>query len=432
MIMQQKILLVDDREDNLLSVQSILEPGGYQFVKARSGREALKVLLSQIDFALILMDVNMPNLSGFQTASLIYEREKLRNIPIIFITAHGEDERNIFKGYRAGAVDYIAKPVNPQLLRAKVAVFADLYSKNQQLLTQEQRLKAANANLENEIKERMLSEKRVNELNRQLIENINSLESANKELDRFAFMASHDLQEPLRKIRTFCDLLINRCLDQVDDEGKLYISRIENSAARMQRLIKDILTFSKVSDDNDEFAETDLNKIIQDILTEYKHEIEEKKAVIEVKKIPSLLTKQGLMYPLFSNLISNALKYSKNQEPVQINIWSEICVTEKKSETPDLNNKYCRISIRDNGIGFEQKYAEQVFEMFKRLHAKKEYDGSGIGLTLCKKIVEQHNGFIAVRSEVGAGSTFMVTLPVKQSVKSNNINNGKQVREFAP
>jgi len=430
--MQQKILLVDDREDNLLSVQSILEPGGYQFVKARSGREALKVLLSQIDFALILMDVNMPNLSGFQTASLIYEREKLRNIPIIFITAHGEDERNIFKGYRAGAVDYIAKPVNPQLLRAKVAVFADLYSKNQQLLTQEQRLKAANANLENEIKERMLSEKRVNELNRQLIENINSLESANKELDRFAFMASHDLQEPLRKIRTFCDLLINRCLDQVDDEGKLYISRIENSAARMQRLIKDILTFSKVSDDNDEFAETDLNKIIQDILTEYKHEIEEKKAVIEVKIIPSLLTKQGLMYPLFSNLISNALKYSKNQEPVQINIWSEICVTEKKSETPDLNNKYCRISIRDNGIGFEQKYAEQVFEMFKRLHAKKEYDGSGIGLTLCKKIVEQHNGFIAVRSEVGAGSTFMVTLPVKQSVKSNNINNGKQVREFAP
>jgi len=430
--MQQKILLVDDREDNLLSVQSILEPGGYQFVKARSGREALKVLLSQIDFALILMDVNMPNLSGFQTASLIYEREKLRNIPIIFITAHGEDERNIFKGYRAGAVDYIAKPVNPQLLRAKVAVFADLYSKNQQLLTQEQRLKAANANLENEIKERMLSEKRVNELNRQLIENINSLESANKELDRFAFMASHDLQEPLRKIRTFCDLLINRCLDQVDDEGKLYISRIENSAARMQRLIKDILTFSKVSDDNDEFAETDLNKIIQDILTEYKHEIEEKKAVIEVKKIPSLLTKQGLMYPLFSNLISNALKYSKNQEPVQINIWSEICVTEKKSETPDLNNKYCRISIRDNGIGFEQKYAEQVFEMFKRLHAKKEYDGSGIGLTLCKKIVEQHNGFIAVRSEVGAGSTFMVTLPVKQSVKSNNISNGKQVREFAP
>jgi signal transduction histidine kinase len=430
--MQQKILLVDDREDNLLSVQSILEPGGYHFVKANSGREALKVLLSQIDFALILMDVNMPNLNGFQTASLIYEREKLRNIPIIFITAHDDDEKNIFKGYRAGAVDYIAKPVNPQLLRAKVAVFADLYSKNQQLLLQEQRLKTVNTNLENEIKERLLSEKRVNELNRQLIENINSLESANKELDRFAFMASHDLQEPLRKIRTFCDLLVTRCLEQIDDEGKLYIGRIENSAARMQRLIKDILTFSKVSEDTDEFAETDLNKVIQEILTEYKPEIEDKKALIDVKKIPSLLTKQGLMYPLFSNLISNALKYSKHQEPVQINIWSEICVTDKKNETPDLNNKYCRISIQDNGIGFEQKYAEQVFEMFKRLHAKKEYDGSGIGLTLCKKIVEQHNGFIAVRSEVGNGSTFMVTLPIRPVIKKSIVNNGKPVKEFAP
>lgn len=429
--MQQKILLVDDREDNLLSVQSILEPGGYHFVKANSGREALKVLLSQIDFALILMDVNMPNLNGFQTASLIYEREKLKNIPIIFITAH-DDEKNIFKGYRAGAVDYIAKPVNPQLLRAKVAVFADLYSKNQQLLLQEQRLKKINSNLENEIKERLLSEKRVNELNRQLIENINSLESANKELDRFAFMASHDLQEPLRKIRTFCDLLVTRCMEQIDDEGKLYIRHIENSASRMQRLIKDILTFSKVSEDDYEFAETDLNKVIQEILTEYKPEIEEKKALIEVKKIPSLLTKQGLMYPLFSNLISNALKYSKNHEPAKINIWSEICVTDKKNESPDLNNKYCRICIQDNGIGFEQRYAEQVFEMFKRLHAKKEFDGSGIGLTLCKKIVEQHNGFIAVKSEIGSGSTFMVTLPVRQAIKKDTVNNGKPVKEFVP
>ncbi|MGC4038251.1 MAG: response regulator [Chitinophagaceae bacterium] len=424
--MQQKILLVDDREDNLLSVQSILEPGGYYFVKAKSGREALKILLSQFDFALILMDVNMPNLNGFETASLIYEREKLRNIPIIFITAHDDDDRNMFKGYRAGAVDYIAKPVNPELLRAKVAVFTELYAKTQQLQVQEQRLKTVNTNLENEIKERKHSEKRVNELNRQLIENINSLESANKELDRFAFMASHDLQEPLRKIRTFCDLLATS--EQVKDfneETSLYISRIENAAGKMQRLIKDILTFSRVSEDNDEFAETDLNKVIQEILDEHKPEIDDKKALVDVKSIPSIITKPGLMYPLFSNLISNALKYSKNQEPVRISIWSEICVTDKKNEPLDINNKYCRISVQDNGIGFEQKYAEQVFEMFKRLHAKKEYEGSGIGLTLCKKIVERHNGFIAVRSEVGVGSIFMVTLPVRQVLQGENQSKGK-------
>src|SRR6187551_3600486 len=130
---EPKILLVDDREDNLLSLEVILQPGGFQFVKATSGRQALKILLSEFDFALILMDVNMPNLNGFETAALIYEREKLRNIPIIFITALSYGEENIFKGYKAGAVDYIYKPVSPDLLRTKVAVFAELYRKNRAL-----------------------------------------------------------------------------------------------------------------------------------------------------------------------------------------------------------------------------------------------------------------------------------------------------------
>src|SRR5215213_10087431 len=125
--MRPKILLVDDREDNLLSIETILEPSGYQFVKAQSGRQALKILLTEYDFAMILMDVKMPNLNGFETASLIYERDKLKHIPIIFITANSYGEENLFKGYRAGAVDYIYKPIQPELLRAKVAVFVELY-----------------------------------------------------------------------------------------------------------------------------------------------------------------------------------------------------------------------------------------------------------------------------------------------------------------
>src|SRR5438045_9507179 len=131
-----KILLVDDREDNLMAIESILAADGYIFVKANSGREALKILLSEYDFALILMDVKMPNLNGFETASLIYEREKLKHIPIIFITAHNYSDENVFKGYRAGAVDYIYKPINPDLLCAKVSVFIELYKKNHQLLAQ--------------------------------------------------------------------------------------------------------------------------------------------------------------------------------------------------------------------------------------------------------------------------------------------------------
>src|SRR3954471_3979397 len=184
--MQPKILLVDDREDNLLSIETILEPGGYKFVKASSGRQALKILLTEFDFAMILMDVKMPNLSGFETASLIYERERLRHIPIIFITAHSHDEENIFKGYKTGAVDYIYKPINPDLLRAKVSVFVELYRKNHQLIAQEQKLIAINKNLENEINERKNSEEKIKLLTLQLLQNIDKLELANKDLDRFA------------------------------------------------------------------------------------------------------------------------------------------------------------------------------------------------------------------------------------------------------
>src|SRR5690349_13434732 len=231
-----KILLVDDREDNLMAIESILTQDGYTFVKATSGREALKVLLSEYDFALILMDVKMPNLNGFETASLIYEREKLKHIPIVFITAHSYGDENIFKGYRAGAVDYIYKPINPELLRAKVSVFIELYKKNAALVVQEQKLTAINKSLEIEINERKISEDKIKALNHQLLESVDRLENANKDLDRFAFMASHDLQEPLRKIRMFSDRLFSKYQESVGEEGKMYINRIQNAAERMQAL----------------------------------------------------------------------------------------------------------------------------------------------------------------------------------------------------
>src|SRR5688572_19585530 len=158
--MQPKILLVDDREDNLLSIEAILEPSGYQFYKACSGKEALKILLEETDFAIILMDVKMPILNGFETATLIYEREKLKHIPIIFITANNYGDENIYKGFQSGGIDYILKPINPEVLRAKVSVFVNLYKKNRQLLEQEQKLMAINEILGNEIKERKISEVR--------------------------------------------------------------------------------------------------------------------------------------------------------------------------------------------------------------------------------------------------------------------------------
>ncbi|HEY4064584.1 MAG TPA: response regulator [Puia sp.] len=410
--MQPKIMLVDDREDNLLSMETVLGPDNYRIVKATSGRQVLKLLLTDFDFALILMDVQMPNLNGFETASLIYERDRLRHIPIIFITANNYGEENIFKGYRAGAVDYIYKPVNPDLLRAKVAVFVDLYKKNQRLIAQEQKLIAVNRSLELEILERKASEEKVKELNRQLLENIARLESANKDLDLFAFMASHDLQAPLRKIRMFSDrLMASRNDSSLSEDSRLYLFRIQEVSRRMQDLINDILRFSKISVEKESFEEVDLNGVLKEVLSEMDGVIQEKKAEIILEDLPVLPASTVLMGPLFSNLISNSLKYSKSQQPPRIRVRYEQADTAANGR--DMETLYGRIYIEDNGIGFDQKYAEQIFDMFRRLHPTAEYEGTGIGLALCKKIVEMHKGFISAIGRPGEGSVFIVSLPLR-------------------
>ena len=413
--MQQKILLVDDREDNLLSLETILEPDGYEIVKAGSGREALKILLNQFDFALILMDIKMPKLNGFETAALIYEREKLKHIPIIFITASSYGEENIFKGYRAGAVDYIYKPVNPALLRAKVGVFIDLYRKTQQLMQQEQKLKTINKNLENEIHERKISENKITELNRQLLSHLDRLETANKDLDRFAFMASHDLQEPLRKILTFTDLVTVKHKDGLESKGHFYLDRIKKSAERMQELIKDILTFSKVSADRQVMVNTDFDALLKEVVHEMEADLAEKGATVEIETLPFLVVNPRLMRSLFFNLISNSIKYCKPGVPPVVRIYSPPANSSAGIPETEKEDKYCRIFIEDNGIGFDQKYAEQIFDMFKRLHVNTEFEGTGIGLALCKKIMEKHNGFISALSKINHGSCFIISLPLNQA-----------------
>ncbi len=410
--MQPKILLVDDREDNLLSIKTILAPMGYQFVKATSGRQALKVLLSEFDFAMILMDVRMPNLNGFETAALIYEREKLKHIPIIFITANNYGDENMYKGYQSGAIDYIFKPINPDILRAKVGVLIDLYKKNRLLVEQERKLIAINKNLEHEVEERKSNEEKVKKLNQRLLENIGSLESANKDLERFAFMASHDLQEPLRKIRMFSDRLFNK-YHTVSEEDTKSITRIQKAAERMQALIVDILSFSKVSTDKSNFVDIDLNILLKEILLEFDEDIQENKIVISIETMPSLCVNPNLISTLFQNLISNAVKYRRKDIETKINVRHEMSL-DLNDRSQNLTSKYCRIFVEDNGIGFDPKYSEEIFGMFKRLHKNDEYTGTGIGLALCKKIAELHNGYISARSKLGEGSTFILSVPLKQ------------------
>jgi signal transduction histidine kinase len=404
-----KILLVDDRDDNLLSFETILARPDYTFVKATSGRQALKVLLADLDFALILMDVNMPTLDGFETAHMIYEREKLRHVPIIFITAHHFGEHHIFKGYQSGAVDYIYKPINPGLLQAKVSVLVDLYQKNHQLVIQEQKLLTMNKALTAEVKERKKSEEKIKALNIQLLETIEKMEMANKDLDRFAFVASHDLQEPLRKIRMFSGRLKAKYSSTFDEEAKSYLHRLDNSAERMEVLIRAILGFSKTSFEKKEFVMYDLNSVLEKSLADLDLTIQEKNATVTSETLPQLCIDPNLIQTLFYNLIGNAIKYAKPNTPPVVHVSSDF------NELG--NDKFCRIFFQDNGIGFDQKYADQIFEVFTRLHPQSEFEGTGIGLALCKRIVEKHEGFISAISTPGEGSTFIVSLPISHEAE---------------
>jgi signal transduction histidine kinase len=410
-----KILVVDDRDDNLFSIEAILEKDNYNIVKANSGRGALKILLNEHDFSLILMDVQMPDLNGFETATIIYERDKLKNIPIIFITAHNYDEDYIFKGYKMGGVDYIYKPINPELLRVKVGVFVELYRKNNQLMLHERKLLATNRSLQKEIEERKASEEKVRSLNAQLVENNAHLKAVNEELDRFAYVASHDLQEPLRKIMVFSDKILMK--ENNDQETEKYFKKIISSSERMQLLINDLLSFSRHSTSSSDFRKTDLNILIKEALSELEIEIENTNAQIYIADMPVVYVIPSLVRQLFYNLISNAIKFRKKTVDPIVHINAE------KATAADFNfpvkkgeskNNFYKISVADNGIGFDPKYTDEIFVVFKRLHSYHEFEGTGVGLSICKKIIEKHHGFITAESKPDEGSTFVIGLPEKQ------------------
>jgi len=404
-----KILIVDDREDNLLSIETILESGNYEIVRALSGKAALKILLHQHDFTLILMDVQMPDMNGLETASLIYQREKLKHIPIIFITAHNYNDEHVFEGYRIGAIDYIYKPINPELLRFKVGVFAEMYQKNHQLLMQERKLKLMNANLEKEIEERRSSEEKVKLLNYQLLDNNKNLQATVEELDRFAYVASHDLQEPLRKIMVFSDKLLHCQQDLISEEMQQYMDKIVKASKRMQKLINDLLIFSRKEAEDRSFEEADLNELVAEVLSDMEVEIERQHAEITVDTLPTLWANPSQIRQLFQNLISNGIKFHKPGAVPKVSIYCE----NTRTSLLDDPAKKCCIVIEDNGIGFDEKYANEIFVVFKRLHSYHEYEGSGVGLSICKKIVDAHNGQINAVGRPDEGAKFYIELPLQ-------------------
>jgi len=401
-----KILLVDDLIENLFSLELILADKNISFVRANSGNEALKILLREQDFAIILMDVQMPEMDGFETVELIREIEILKHVPIIFLTASMDRSTYIFKGYQAGAVDYMIKPLIPEILKAKVAVFVELYLKTHELLVQNEEKEKRSAEL-------LIANKELAFQNEEKEKRAEELRIANKELLAFTYISSHDMQEPLRKIQTFISIILKDNKETFSDNGKDYFQRIQSSAERMQLLIDDLLTFSRINKMERKFEKTELITIIDDVKDELKDSIKDKNATIEAVDLCSANIIPFQFRQLIFNLISNALKFSRANIPSQITIKSSIIKGSKLNNeklSPEIN--YCHIIVKDNGIGFEPHFKERIFGVFQKLHNKELYGGTGIGLAIVKKIVENHNGIITATSELNKGATFDIYIPV--------------------
>jgi light-regulated signal transduction histidine kinase (bacteriophytochrome) len=262
----------------------------------------------------------------------------------------------------------------------------------------------------NKIK-RVFSE--MKKLNNELKQKNYKLELYNKELDSFTYIASHDLKEPIRKILTYSGQMEMEDYENLTEANRKHLNRIKHSAQRMQNLLNDLLLYSHVNMSDKTFEEVDLNKIVDDVISNLNEEIVEAHAQIKTDKLPVINGMPFQIKQLFENLISNSIKYKQDEVPPTITIGGYV-VSEK-----DISDKfykdsgqYFKLLVRDNGLGFEQVYSEKIFKLFQRLHSKSDKPGTGIGLTICKKIVDNHNGFIKATSEVNKGTTFEIYLPL--------------------
>lgn len=401
-----KILLVDDKQENLLSLRVVLADRGYDFVEATSGKDALRILLRDQDFAIILMDVQMPVMDGFETAELIRQSEKLKNVPIIFLTANWDKTEYIFKGYQSGAVDYMVKPLSPLILQAKVMVFTELFRKNKELQLKEEETNALN--------ERILqANKDLAMQNAAIAKQAEELRIKNMELDAFTYISSHDLQEPLRKIQTFSNLILSNEYPNLSEDGKVKFNRILYSANRMRELINSLLTFSRATLVERKFESMDLNVVISDVKEALSENLLEKNASVSTDFHDNLKVIPFQFVQLMENLIHNSLKFAKKDMPLEITISStSISGSTAQIEKLSKDSHYFHISYRDNGIGFEPQYKHKIFGVFQKLHSRNIYDGTGIGLAIVKKIVENHNGFIDAEGQPDEGAVFNIYIPL--------------------
>jgi two-component system, sensor histidine kinase and response regulator len=384
------ILIVDDRPDGLLTLEAVLKGPRYRLTQASSGREAV-LRARERPYAVILLDVQMPGMDGFEAARRIRQIESARTIPIIFVTAINKDIGHVYEGYDSGAVDYIFKPFDPRVLSAKVSVFVELFRQTQKLERQSEKLRELDRA---RFAEQLLERERANV--RALEEKKLALERSNHDLEQFAYVASHDLQEPLRKVTTFMDLLKSRYTSLLPEEAQKFVGFAVDGATRMHDLIQGLLAYSRV-DKGINKSLIDSGSLLLDVYNDLAHLIRDNDARVEWEKLPVVNADPTQLRQVFQNLIGNAIKFRNEESP-------RVRVSATESPTEWI------FSIADNGIGIEPEYADRIFLIFQRLHPQGRYPGSGIGLSICKKIIERHNGRIWFDSSAGKGATFHFTL----------------------
>lgn len=356
-----KILIVDDRPQNLDLLGDILLQMSQPYLSARNGKEAL-YLAKEEKPDLILLDIMMPGMDGYEVFDELKANPVTAEIPVIFISALNKTE-NIVKGLQKGGIDYITKPLQVEEVIARIttALRTKLYQDALRLQIEE-------------------------------------AEKAKQDLEEFLFVASHDLQSPLRKIQRFHEFM-----DKADSastllDNKDFLDGIGRNAHKMERLLQDLLTLSRINRCGESFTQISLMDVLTSVLSKYQSATREAGATVNIGQMCSLEADFRQLELLFDALIDNALKFKRTEPPV-INI-----------NCRRLDN-ICEITIGDNGIGFDEKHLAKIFQPFQRLHGAGKYSGTGIGLAIAKKIVERHHGSITAKSQAGKGSTFIMTFP---------------------
>jgi signal transduction histidine kinase len=370
-----KILIVDDRPENLLALSALLAELNHTVVEANSGKEALKVLL-QDKIDLILLDVNMPVMDGFETARVIRQRSPASALPILFVSAREPTTADMKLGYSLGVVDYIIKPVVPEVLRAKVSALLDLQHRSKLL--------------EKAVQERSAELEFLNERAARLRESI-------EELEAFSYSVSHDLRGPVRAIQMFAHALDEEEAAKLTDNGRDYLRRIMSSSIRLDQMITDVLAYSRINVEPMSRTPVDVEKLVGAII-EQNPNFQPPRAEVEMQ-LPLLrvVGHESSLTQCISNLVGNAVKF------VAPGVLPRVRIS-----TQAVDQKV-RLCIQDNGIGIAPEYQKRIFQAFERLNTN--YEGTGFGLAIMRRAVERMGGEFGVESEPDRGSLFWIELP---------------------